>query len=155
MSYSYSPYFKTILDTKAPTVYGRGMHLSVLSYSQPSKYGMHGANVCVIWDEDHDNRVIKILDYLYKKDLLEGVCFISEKKGNLLILTSEVCNIEINTSKIIGDYWPVSINNIWSNNSCSDIDYTSFGLDYSDDAINYIYNTGLAYDVFNSFIDNI
>lgn len=40
----------------------------------------------VIWDEDHDERVIEVIESLYFEGLLTPVSFIGERKGSLSIM---------------------------------------------------------------------
>lgn len=86
---TYSPYFQTLHDETAPTGHlGRGTHYSVLrcitwktsnySASKP----LH-QDIAVIWDEDHDTRIIQILEELYLQGLLIPVLFIGERKGSI------------------------------------------------------------------------
>jgi hypothetical protein len=40
----------------------------------------------VIWDEDHDTRVIDAIEHIYMSDLMAPVQFIGERKGTLTII---------------------------------------------------------------------
>jgi len=86
----YSPFFEVIHDEQKPVGFlGRGTHYSVFQYpswvadsgSPLSKPRQH--RFSVVWDEDHDTRVIRVLERLYLAGALESVMFIGERKGML------------------------------------------------------------------------
>lgn len=90
---SYSPFFQTLHDEPAPVGnFGRGTHYSVLrvpiwqdEWLKPLAQGAL-LDFAVIWDEDHDERVIEAIDELYFAGLLAPVRFIGERKGHLSVL---------------------------------------------------------------------
>ena len=92
--HKYSPYFNTLHDEVAPVGYlGRGTHYSVLrciiwhdNMLNPLKKGKF-LDFAVIWDEDHDERVIQVIENLYISGLLSPAIFVGERKGSLSILT--------------------------------------------------------------------
>lgn len=125
---SYSPYFSTIYDQSEPAgSVGRGTHYSILSCAQwcdenMVPYADHSARVqkfAVVWDEDHDQRVIEVIESGYFKGLLGPVKFIGERKGSLTVLVDpafwEVCNQKAYLEKWQGisssgdDYWPAYV----------------------------------------------
>ncbi|MGH7592632.1 MAG: hypothetical protein ACRELE_02070 [Gemmatimonadales bacterium] len=89
----YSPFFQTLHDEPEPVGdFGRGTHYSVLrvpiwqdEWLNPRAQGAL-LDFAVIWDEDHDERVIDALEMLYFGGLLAPVRFIGERKGNLSVL---------------------------------------------------------------------
>ena len=90
---SYSPFFQTLHDELRPVgTLGRGTHYSVLRVPiWQDEWGnplSHGAllDFSVIWDEDHDERVIEAISELYFRGLLAPVRFIGERKGSLTLL---------------------------------------------------------------------
>lgn len=131
---SYSHFIQTIYDQSEPVgQLGRGVHYSVLRAPSWTDSFLQLSNqpslqdFAVIWDEDHDERVIVVIEHMLFAGLLTPVKFISERKGNLtLIFDEEILNIfksnpqqlqdylkkiEELTSKA-GDFWPVDIHTI-------------------------------------------
>ena len=92
----YSPFFQTIHDERAPLgTFGRGTHHSVLRavswhdtflFPQPETKILDFA---VIWDEDHDERVIKVAEELYLSGLLGPIRFVGERKAVLTLLLDQ------------------------------------------------------------------
>src|ERR1700692_4902503 len=90
---SYSPFFKTLHDETQPVGhFGRGTHYSVLQvpiwqdqWLNPLPLGSL-LDFAVIWDEDHDERVIEVIENIYFSGLLAPVRFIGERKGSLSVL---------------------------------------------------------------------
>jgi hypothetical protein len=94
----YSPYFKTEYDQPEPVgKIGRGTHYSILSCAQwldlslnPKTGGKADIQtLAVIWDEDHDDRVIAAIEMAYLAGLLAPVRYIGERKGNLTVLVDD------------------------------------------------------------------
>ena len=71
---------------------GRGTHYSVLRV--PEWFDVTGKRVeqalqhdfAVLWDEDHDDRIIPVLERLYVNGLLYPVQFVGERKGNIHVI---------------------------------------------------------------------
>ncbi|SNT15400.1 hypothetical protein SAMN05421763_105236 [[Luteovulum] sphaeroides subsp. megalophilum] len=89
----YSPYLHCIYDEPAPTGHiGRGTHYSVvqaLSWrSEKGELRQQAAvqNVAIIWDEDHDERIIPCVEALLMAGLLHAVSMIGERKGGVTIV---------------------------------------------------------------------
>ena len=89
----YSPLFTTIYDEAQPVGnLGRGTHYSILRAAQPLNYSnkrqkeIQAQDLCVVWDEDHDTRVIEVIEELYLQNLLAPVIFIGERKGSVTVL---------------------------------------------------------------------
>lgn len=125
---NYSTLFSCLHDE--PTEYGslgRGTHYSVLR-------AVEWLDVCrrplarpqvhdfaVIWDEDHDTRIIEAIERIYMAGLLSPVQFIGERKGGLTLIVAAKFYWDADTD--IGDYkrqveaaiqplddhWPVEI----------------------------------------------
>lgn len=90
----YSHLFSCLHDEPEPVGrLGRGSHHSVFRSVQwfgldgtPRKIGrIH--DFAVIWDEDHDTRIIQVIERMHMAGLLWPVIFIGERKGCLTILT--------------------------------------------------------------------
>ena len=91
----YSPYFHVLYDQPEPIGnIGRGTHYSVLRVPC-----WHGLDLCplprgkvqdfaVIWDEDHDCRVMEVIERIYFAGLLSPIVFVGERKGALSIIAS-------------------------------------------------------------------
>ena len=93
---AYSPFFQTIHDEARPVGrLGRGTHYSVfraVTWHDVHLNPVPQANVldfAVIWDEDHDTRVIQVAEALYLAGLLAPVRFIGERKGMLTVLLEQ------------------------------------------------------------------
>lgn len=90
---SYSALFSCLHDEWEPVEYvGRGTHYSVfrsvewldVDRRQLVKPQIH--DFAVIWNEDHDERVIAVIELIYMANLLSPVQFIGERKGGLSIV---------------------------------------------------------------------
>ena len=92
----YSPFIQTLHDETQPVGHlGRGTHYSVLrvpiwqdQWLNPLPVGSL-LDFAVIWDEDHDERVIQAIEDLYFCGLLAPVRFVGERKGSLSVLIDE------------------------------------------------------------------
>ncbi len=89
----YSPYFKTVYDEQSPVGnLGRGTHYSILSavqwksplYKNLSIPSIH--TFAVVWDEDHDERVMYVLEVAYMLNLMPAVKIVGERKGSLSVV---------------------------------------------------------------------
>lgn len=97
MSYtSYSPLFQTLYDENDPVgTLGRGTHYSVLSAVQWADNHRRMRNVpgiqrfAVVWDEDHDIRVIQAVEAAYMRGIFAPVLYIGERKANLTIVVND------------------------------------------------------------------
>lgn len=108
------PFFKTLHDeTKPVGSFGRGAHYSVMRVPIWQDKLLHpqpqGAmlDFAIIWDEDHDERVLEVIERLYFGGLLAPVRFIGERKGTLSVLI-DVETMETWTPAILKKYrWAV------------------------------------------------
>lgn len=91
----YSTLFATIHDEQKPIGnIGRGSHYSVLRAVEwldvtrvPLKIPqIH--DFAIIWDEDHDNRVMEVIEQIYIAGLLSPIQFIGERKGFLSVVVA-------------------------------------------------------------------
>ncbi|ASE39106.1 hypothetical protein [Brevundimonas vesicularis] len=126
-SRSYSTYFSCLHDE--PTEYGslgRGTHYSVfrsIAWLDVSRRALPRPEVhdfAVIWDEDHDTRVIEAIERIHMASLLSPVQFIGERKGMLTIIVAskfwgdggdlEAYRLMVQAAiEPMDDYWPVEI----------------------------------------------
>lgn len=90
MERNYSDFFSTLYDEAGPVgQLGRGTHYSVLrSVVWLPMPRFH--DIAVIWDEDHDTRVIWVLEQLYVRNMLPQAVAIGERKGEITVLTREM-----------------------------------------------------------------
>jgi hypothetical protein len=87
------PFFKTLHDETSPVgSFGRGTHYSVMrapiwhdKWLNPMQKGAM-LDFAIIWDEDHDERVLEVIERMYFAGLLAPVRFIGERKGTLSVL---------------------------------------------------------------------
>lgn len=96
----YSTLFTTLYDEESPIGHlGRGSHYSLLRavewlniseapliipLPQLKKPKIH--DFAIIWDEDHDTRIINIIEGIYMAGLLSPIQFIGERKGTLTVI---------------------------------------------------------------------
>lgn len=81
----YSTLFQTVYDEQEPVVgIGRGCHYSILRAKDNTRKDVNAYfDFAVLWDEDHDKRVIPVLEALYQKKLLVNYVVVGERKGGL------------------------------------------------------------------------
>lgn len=85
----YSHFFSTLHDEQAPVgSLGRGTHYSVLRAALWDKVQPQWHDFAVVWDEDHDTRVIPIIEQLHVQRFLREVLAIGERKGGITIITA-------------------------------------------------------------------
>jgi len=94
--HKYSDFFKTLHDEQKPTGYlGRGTHYSVLravvwhGHNGKTLPEAHYLDFAVVWDEDHDIRVITVLEMLYKRAWLSAGIIFGERKAQFTFLTPD------------------------------------------------------------------
>lgn len=124
----YSLLFSTLYNEPSPIgQLGRGAHYSVIQAVQwvrPSDgetltYPLL-QRMGILWDEDHDTRVIDVIEAGYMNRLLHPVLFMGERKACLTVVVRNEFEIteeyirawdEVNDrfSKAQGDYWNVEI----------------------------------------------
>jgi hypothetical protein len=90
---TYSTLFACLYDQTEPVgSLGRGTHYSIMQATQwrddlgnPTDHPkIH--EFAVVWDEDHDERVISVIERLHLAGLMWPVVFIGERKGGLSLL---------------------------------------------------------------------
>ncbi len=85
----YSPFFSTLYDEAGPVgSLGRGTHYSILRAVIWPNGEPRFHDFAVIWDEDHDLRIIWVIEQLYARRLLQPIIAIGERKGGVTALTS-------------------------------------------------------------------
>lgn len=95
MSHPHVPSLRALYEQNAPVgELGRGTHYSVyrgvISPASRQATDSHAVfhDVAVIWDEDHDTRVLVVLEAIYLQNLLWPILFIGERKGVLSVIVS-------------------------------------------------------------------
>jgi hypothetical protein len=90
---AYSPFFSCLYNEAVPVgSLGRGTHYSVLSCATSISPTLgrlsegHIQKFALIWDEDHDTRVIRALERIYMTGLLSPVLFVGERKAMLTLI---------------------------------------------------------------------
>lgn len=95
----YSHLFSTLHDERSPIGHlGRGAHYSVLRavvWDKEPTPRYH--DFAVVWDEDHDERIIWIVEQLYIRRLLPEVLAIGECKGHVTALAVENASASLRT----------------------------------------------------------
>lgn len=96
MNTSYSTLFTTIYDEVTPVgSLGRGTHYSILRATESCNSLLGQLNYfkihdfSIIWDEDHDTRIIDIIEKLYISNLLSPILFIGERKGCVTVIVEK------------------------------------------------------------------
>lgn len=91
----YSTLFSCLHDEAEPVgSLGRGTHYSILrsvEWLDVTRRPLDHPQVhdfAVIWDEDHDTRVIETIERIYMAGLLSPVQFIGERKGSLFVIVA-------------------------------------------------------------------
>lgn len=91
----YSTLFSCLYDDPEPVgQLGRGAHYSVfrsvewLDVVRKPLALPQVHDFAVIWDEDHDTRVIDVIESIYMAGLLSPIQFIGERKGTLTVIVA-------------------------------------------------------------------
>jgi hypothetical protein len=91
----YSTLFTCLYDESEPIGdLGRGTHYSIFRSVEPRDVvgsPLHTPEVhdfAVIWDEDHDLRIVPVIEQIYMGGLLSPVQFIGERKGFLTVIVA-------------------------------------------------------------------
>jgi hypothetical protein len=91
----YSTLFSCLYDEQEPVgSLGRGTHYSVLrsvEWLDVTRRPLAVPQIhdfAVVWDEDHDTRVIDAIERIYMAGLLSPVQFIGERKGSLFAIVA-------------------------------------------------------------------
>jgi len=125
----YSTLFSTLYDEQEPIgSLGRGTHYSVLrsvEWLDVTRTPVNPPQIhdfTVIWDEDHDTRVMEAIEKIYMAGLMSPVQFIGERKGTLTVIvaaryyfsdtpeTLEAYERAISEiTRSLADAWPVAI----------------------------------------------
>jgi len=92
----YSDFFQTLHDEQSPTGnLGRGTHYSVLraiTFHDAAGRVLPEGKLCdfaLIWDEDHDERIIEPIETIYRSGLLASFLFFGERKGSFTAILAE------------------------------------------------------------------
>jgi hypothetical protein len=128
---TYSSIFACLYDEPTPVGHlGRGTHYSVfrsVEWLDVVRTPLRLPQIhdfAVVWDEDHDTRIIQVLEDIYMAGLLSPIQFIGERKGTLTAIvaakfyysdteasldayTRKLNDISANTTN--RDSWPVEI----------------------------------------------
>ncbi len=93
---SYSPFLQTLHDEQSPTGHlGNGTHASILRavvFHDPTLVPLSSgatADFAIIWDQDHDTRVIQAVESIYRAGFLGSILMIGERQGTLNAVVSE------------------------------------------------------------------
>jgi hypothetical protein len=121
----YSTLFACLYDQPEPVGnLGRGTHYSVfrsvewLDVMRKPLLEPHVHDFAVLWDEDHDTRVIPVIEQIYMAGLLSPVQFIGERKGGLFVVVAAkfgthdkdyISKLSEIAGDAVGDSWHVSL----------------------------------------------
>jgi hypothetical protein len=120
---TYSEFFQTLHDELTPTgTLGRETHYTILravvfhdAQGKPSEGRFH--DFAIIWDEDHDRRVLEPVEKIHYAGLLSQFLMFGERKGGFVgvlardmtedvrfaALSDKITEI---TRSVAGDAWP-------------------------------------------------
>jgi hypothetical protein len=116
----YSDFLRCLYDeTKPHGRIGDGTHYSILRTA--TWLNAKGSSVesprihdfAVIWDVDHDERVICVIERMYMAGLLYPVLFVGERKGELTIVLSNAYANSVSAGK--RDEYKAAVSNILGN----------------------------------------
>ncbi|WP_253073410.1 hypothetical protein [Sodalis ligni] len=93
--HQYSTLLSCLYDEQQPIGnLGRGTHYSIFRTVEWLDVNRTPVNLpqlhdfSVIWDEDHDERVINVIENIYMAGLLSPIQFIGERKGTLTVIVA-------------------------------------------------------------------
>jgi hypothetical protein len=130
--HKYSHFFETLHDEQNPIGHlGRGTHYSVLraiTFHDAMGRALSEGRFCdfaVIWDEDHDERVIGAIETVYRNGLLAPFIVFGERKANFTAIFGEglrdakrqeflKSQIEKIAEDVDGDSWVGYVNSLGS-----------------------------------------
>jgi hypothetical protein len=135
----HSQFLSCIYDEVTPLGnIGRGTHCSIFRCAEwydGLRNRLFQAEVhdfAVVWDEDHDARVLVAAERLYLAGIFSPVLFIGERKGTLTVVVDQefrdslddeadwqqwVADVNAECGEIDGDFWEVSIGSCDSGHS--------------------------------------
>lgn len=125
----YSTLFSTLYDEQEPIgSLGRGTHYSVLrsiEWLDVTRTPLALPQIhdfAIVWDEDHDTRIIEAIEKIYMAGLLSPIQFIGERKGLLTIIVAAKYYFHDTVSTLttyeeavegisqsLGDSWPSEV----------------------------------------------
>lgn len=172
----YSPFLHCIYDEPAPTGYiGRGTHYSVVQAlcwrSEKGELRQQASvqNVAIIWDEDHDERIIPCIEALHMAGLLYAIAMIGERKGGITIVLKSMCAAYMSKAQMSaykeevtrtidqvvndehGDYWNTEFGAFSETPSMNEPGYSTFHRQLINDDVHkvdtYIRNIDNLWDV--------
>lgn len=158
----YSHFFQTLHDETAPVgSLGRGTHYSVLRatvfHDEHARRLPEAAflDFAVVWDEDHDDRVLLPIERLYRSGNLPSFIMFGERKGGLSGVVSPKLHPPQYASRVAAakealqnasravdnDYWPSDVVAVNSPGGLISADESSVMLYLS--TIKMLWNLGL------------
>jgi hypothetical protein len=131
----YSEFFQTLHDETAPTgSLGRGTHYSIL---RAVVFGDEEGNMlgsarfqdfAIIWDEDHDDRVMEAIEKIYFGGLLPHFLMFGERKGTFTAIAgSDFPRRELLESRLDAITQRLQVGDCWSS-QIADIDEERNGI---------------------------
>ena len=153
---NYSPLFHTLYDEQDPVgTLGRGTHYSIRGAVQwvdkrKKLLSLPGIQrFAVIWDEDHDERVIDVAERAYMRGIFAPILYISERKAFLTIV------VDNEFYEIIQDDW-VSYSMAWEE-ICTNVrgDRFNFELHVVESDVGIINDNDEKVSIYLKNIDNL
>ena len=124
---TYSEFFQTLHDELTPTgTLGRGTHYSILRavvFHNAEGKPSHEArfhDFAIVWDEDHDKRVLEPIEKIYYAGQLSQFLMFGERKGSFVgvlarDMTQDAAFLHLSdavteiTRSVAGDAWPAQL----------------------------------------------
>ncbi len=123
------PFLQCLYNQPAPVgTHAHGVHYSVYRAAVWQSPNLHPIatsawhDVAVIWDDDHDTRVLLVLEAIYHAGLLPALIAIGERKGGLTVLVRAAASPDLlrdggetlrrnlaPLADVEGDVWPVEV----------------------------------------------
>lgn len=158
----YSPFFETLYDEQDPVGYlGRGTHYSILRATVfhdedgkliPATLYRNATSkhhdFAVLWDEDHDTRVIKVIEKIYQEGLLPCFSFFGERKACFNALFSkEIASIPQHIEISIEHHCEETIskfyNDVWHKQLGTPLNPAAIVNDKENDVVLYLKNINM------------
>lgn len=129
----YSSILSCLYDEQQSVGYfGHGAHYSILRCVEPLNVDRNIAPIpqlhdfAVIWDEDHDTRVIALIEQLYMSNLFSPVQFIGERKGTIYIIVAARWHMSSNQKHF--EDWQTKVEQVVTNGFYQDSWFLEIGF---------------------------
>lgn len=114
----YSPFFFTVYDETGPVGphrLGQGTHYSIFRAIVWEDNAPLFHDFACIWDEDHDERIVWVIEQLFVRDMLRQAVAIGERKGSVTVILKDQqppffeSLVRRLSENVLGDAWAASV----------------------------------------------